>query len=67
MRVNHCSIQQRRKSLWLAIGLHILSTIGLYLLAIAGISAVGYISSGAALLLTILRPAFVPMNIFPDG
>lgn len=30
---------------------------GLYTLAITGISVVGYVSSGAALLLTILRPA----------
>ena len=41
----------------IAIVLHILSAIGLYTLAITGISAVGYISSGAALLLTGLRPA----------
>ncbi|MBW4575515.1 MAG: hypothetical protein KME08_09565 [Aphanothece sp. CMT-3BRIN-NPC111] len=46
-----------KRSLFIAIALHILSAIGLYALAIAGISAVGYISSGAALLLTALRPA----------
>ena len=46
-----------RRSLILAIVLHILSAIGLYTLAVTGISAVGYISSGAALLLTGLRPA----------
>ncbi|AFY46318.1 hypothetical protein Nos7524_0403 [Nostoc sp. PCC 7524] len=46
-----------KRSLWLALGLHLLSAIGLYTLAVTGISAVGYISSGAALLLTILRPA----------
>ncbi|MBD2493682.1 hypothetical protein BCD64_05180 [Nostoc sp. MBR 210] len=46
-----------KRSLWLAIALHIFSAIGLYILAATGISAVGYISSGAALLLTILRPA----------
>jgi uncharacterized membrane protein len=46
-----------RRSLFVAIALHIISTIGLYILAAVGISAVGYISSGAALLLTILRPA----------
>jgi len=40
-----------------AIGLHLLSAIALYALAATGISAVGYLSSGAALLLTILRPA----------
>ncbi len=44
------------RSLFVAIILHIVSAIGLYTLAATGISAVGYISSGAALLLTILRP-----------
>ncbi|MBD2500390.1 hypothetical protein [Anabaena azotica] len=46
-----------RRSLWIALGLHLFSTIGLYTLAATGISSVGYIGSGAALLLTILRPA----------
>lgn len=46
-----------KRSLIIAIGLHVLSTIGLYTLAATGVSAVGYISSGAALLLTGLRPA----------
>lgn len=46
-----------QRSLWVVIALHLLSAIGLYTLAIAGISAVGYVSSGAALLLTVLRPA----------
>jgi uncharacterized membrane protein len=46
-----------RRSLVIAIALHVVSTIGLYVLAAIGISTVGYISSGAALLLTILRPA----------
>lgn len=46
-----------RRSLIVAIVLHVLSAIGLYTLAVTGISAVGYISSGAALLLTGLRPA----------
>ena len=46
-----------RRSLIIAVFLHILSTIGLYILAATGISAEGYISSGAALLLTGLRPA----------
>jgi hypothetical protein len=45
------------RSLWVAIGLHLVSTVGLYALALAGISVVGYIGSGAALLLTVLRPA----------
>ena len=46
-----------RLSLLVAIALHILSAVGLYTLAATGISAVGYISSGATLLLTALRPA----------
>ncbi len=46
-----------KRSLPLAILLHILSAIALYTLAITGISAVGYVGSGAALLLTVLRPA----------
>jgi uncharacterized protein (DUF2267 family) len=45
-----------KRSLVVAITLHLLSAIGLYALAVAGISVVGYISSGAALLLTFLRP-----------
>ncbi|MEC4804876.1 MAG: hypothetical protein SAJ12_19855 [Jaaginema sp. PMC 1079.18] len=47
-----------RWSLLLAIALHTLSAIGLYGLAIAGISQVGYVSSAATLLLTFLRPVF---------
>jgi hypothetical protein len=46
-----------KRSLLVAIALHIISALGLYILAATGISAVGYISSGAALLLTLLRPA----------
>ncbi|MBO3459451.1 hypothetical protein G7B40_013070 [Aetokthonos hydrillicola Thurmond2011] len=46
-----------KRSLVVAIALHVLSAIGLYILAATGISAVGYVSSGAALLLTALRPA----------
>jgi hypothetical protein len=46
-----------KRSLLIAIALHLISTLGLYILAAAGISAVGYIGSGAALLLTGLRPA----------
>ncbi|MBD1870157.1 hypothetical protein H6F93_26810 [Leptolyngbya sp. FACHB-671] len=44
-------------SLWVAIALHLISAVGLYTLAANGISAIGYIGSGAALLLTVLRPA----------
>lgn len=47
-----------RRSLITAIALHLFSTITLYTLAAIGISTVGYISSGAALLLTLLRPAW---------
>ncbi len=46
-----------RYSLWVAIALHLISAIGLYSLAAIGISVIGYFGSGAALLLTILRPA----------
>ncbi len=46
-----------QRALLVAIALHLLSALTLYLLAYFGISPVGYISSGAALLLTILRPA----------
>jgi len=46
-----------KRSLWVALALHLFSAVGLYTLAATGISTVGYVSSGAALLLTILRPA----------
>jgi DNA-binding transcriptional MerR regulator len=49
--------QVSRWGILLAIALHAISAIVLYILAAAGISAVGYVSSGATLLLTILRPA----------
>lgn len=55
-KLNYAQMVARR-SLWVAIALHILSAIGLYTLAALGISSVGYVSSGAALLLTALRPA----------
>jgi hypothetical protein len=55
-QLNYVTVLAKR-SLLVAIGLHFVSTVGLYLLAATGVSAVGYISSGAALLLTILRPA----------
>ncbi len=47
----------QRGALIVAIALHLLSGLGLYGLAAAGISAVGYVSSGATLLLMALRPA----------
>jgi hypothetical protein len=46
-----------KRSLLVAFAIHLLSAGGLYILAATGISAVGYVSSGAALLLTGLRPA----------
>ncbi|MGF1487087.1 MAG: hypothetical protein ACFBSE_08240 [Prochloraceae cyanobacterium] len=46
-----------RWSIIIAIALHLISAIGLYILAAKGISSIGYISSFAALLLTGLRPA----------
>ncbi len=49
--------QIAQRSLLIAIALHLASAIGLYWLAAAQISQIGYISSGAALLLTALRPA----------
>lgn len=44
-------------SFWLALTLHLLSAVALYALALSGIGVLGYIGSGAALLLTLLRPA----------
>lgn len=49
--------QLAQRSLWAALALHLFSALGLYLLAATGVSAIGYYSSGAALLLTALRPA----------
>lgn len=43
-------------SLVVAIALHLISAAGLYALAAFGITIVGYVGSGAALLLTALRP-----------
>jgi hypothetical protein len=45
------------RSLFVAIGLHLGTAFGLYWLAISGITPLGYLSSGAVLLLTFLRPA----------
>lgn len=47
----------RNRALWVALGLHGVSTLVLYLLAVTGVSAIGYLSSGVVLLLTGLRPA----------
>lgn len=56
--------QLSQRSLGIAIVLHLLSAIGLYTLSATGISAVGYVSSGAALLLTGLRPAIGAYQYF---
>jgi hypothetical protein len=45
------------RSLFVAIGLHLGTAFGLYWLAISEITPLGYLSSGAVLLLTFLRPA----------
>ena len=45
-----------RRSLLLALALHFASAAILYALSWTGVSAVGYISAGAAILLTFLRP-----------
>ncbi len=46
----------RWRSLGLALGLHLISAIALYVLASRGVGTVGYVGAIAALLLTILRP-----------
>ncbi|BBC25180.1 hypothetical protein [Pseudanabaena sp. ABRG5-3] len=46
-----------KRALGLALGLHIISAIALYVLASSGVGTVGYVGAIAALLLTVLRPA----------
>lgn len=46
-----------KRSLGLALGLHVISAIALYILASSGVGTVGYVGAIAAILLTILRPA----------
>lgn len=46
-----------KRSRYVAIALHLVSTIVLYILAALGIGVLGYVGAIAALLLTILRPA----------
>jgi hypothetical protein len=46
-----------KRFLWIAIGLHIITALGMYLLAQFNITPLGYIASAAALLLTLFRPA----------
>lgn len=53
-----------RRSLLIALVLHVSSAIGLYGLAAWGISAVGYIGSAAAFLLTGVRPAIGAYQYF---
>ncbi|NJO40566.1 MAG: SlyX family protein [Cyanobacteria bacterium CRU_2_1] len=55
-----------QRSLWVAIGLHLLSALGLYVLATMGISQIGYLGSGAALLLTVLRPTIAFYQYLSD-
>ncbi len=45
------------RALIVAIALHLVTAIGLYWLAISGVTALGYLSSVGVLLLTLLRPA----------
>ena len=45
-----------KRSLIIALALHLFSALGLYLLAATGLSPIGYIGAGLALLLTALRP-----------
>lgn len=55
-QVDYIKVVQSR-ALWVVLALHLLSAFGLYGLAIAGMSPIGYLGSGAALLLTGLRPS----------
>ncbi|HAC64365.1 MAG TPA: hypothetical protein DCF68_12700 [Cyanothece sp. UBA12306] len=64
-QVNYVA-QVRRGSLIVAIALHLFSAVGLYLLAKMGISAVGYVSSFATLLLTFLRPTIRAYQYLAD-
>ncbi len=59
VEADHVAYAQRwvRWSLLGAVGLHLASAAGLYGLAASGVSAIGYLGSAAALLLTGLRPA----------
>lgn len=62
-QVSYIQVVQRR-SLWIAIALHVVSAVSLFALAVTGISQVGYLGSGAALLLTVLRPAIRTYGYF---
>jgi hypothetical protein len=69
------SIEQRQlryiqvvsqRSLVVAIALHLLSAAGLYWIAQAGLTPLGYLGAGAALLLTVLRPAISTYEYLAD-
>lgn len=62
-QIDYITVVQSR-SLWIVLALHVLSALGLYGLAIAGISPIGYLGSGAALLLTVFRPAIRTYRYF---
>ena len=51
------AIKIANRSLIIAVALHLFTAAGLYWLAVSGITPIGYLSSGAVLLLTLLRPA----------
>ena len=61
IRVDAMQLDYARKiasrSLALAVMLHVVSAAVLYMLAVTGVTVVGYVGSAAALLLTFLRPA----------
>ncbi len=62
-QVDYIQVVQTR-SLWIVLALHGFSAIALYGLAITNITPLGYIASGAALLLTVLRPAIRTYQYF---
>ncbi|HAS45943.1 MAG TPA: hypothetical protein DCS93_36005 [Microscillaceae bacterium] len=61
IQVDHQELAYAQKvaknSLWIALGLHLISAVALYALAHFEVSVVGYFGAGATLLLTLLRPA----------
>jgi len=46
-----------KRSLWIAIGLHVFSAIGLYILAASKVTPVGYVGAILAILLALFRPS----------
>ena len=61
IRVEHIDVDYAQKIsktyLFVALFLHVLSAVGLYMLAKTGVSVVGYVGAGFALALTALRPS----------